>query len=331
MLPAPVRQALAELLDGRSRRDLTGRAQAITEQYREHSGSHGVILAEGDAIAYAAARMPATYAAMVHALQQLALVAPGLQPQSLMDAGCGPGTAAIAALEVYPVLQSLELFDRNKPFLAIARRLLQTSVGGRTITFSTRDITLIDSLPSADIVTAGYVLAELHESDLRKLARLLWWSTGMALIITEPGTPDGFDRLRTIRDVLLAEGAHVAAPCTHHNACPMPGDAWCRVPVRLQRSRDHRALKGGALGYEDEPVAYLALTREPPAARSGHRIVGPPRQSKAQITFLACGSGEIRELQAPARNPEIYRIFKKLDWGDTVQIPIQESGRPIPD
>ncbi len=324
MLPAPVRQGLAELLDGRSRRDLTSRSQAITAQYRQRDGSEGVIHTEDDAIAYAAARMPATFAAMRHALSQMALAAPDMQPLSLLDAGCGPGTAAMAALDVYPALRTLELFDRNRPFLAIARKLLEPCAGGRRMTFSIRDVTSGDGLASADIVTAGYVFAELHEPGLREQARMLWRNARMALVIAEPGTPDGFARIRTIRETLLADGAHVAAPCTHGGPCPMTaGDAWCRTPVRVQRSRDHRMLKAGALGYEDEPVAYLALTREPPAARMSHRIVGPARRSKAEIALTACGDGELRDLRAPARHPDLSRRFRKLDWGDAVQIPIQ--------
>jgi ribosomal protein RSM22 (predicted rRNA methylase) len=224
----------------------------------------------------------------------------------------------MAALDVYPVLQNLELFDRNKPFLAIARKLLEPSAKGRTMTFLTRDVTWGDSLPSADIVTAGYVFAELHESDLRERARMLWWSTGTALVITEPGTPDGFHRLRQIRETLLLEGAHVAAPCTHHNACPMSGDAWCRVPVRLQRSRDHRALKGGALGHEDEPVAYLALTRAPPANRLTARVIAEPAANKAGITIPSCGADGLFDIRVPARDHKKYRQYSKLRWGDAV-------------
>jgi ribosomal protein RSM22 (predicted rRNA methylase) len=313
-----VRAALEALLDGRSRRDLAERSHGISARYREKLNSCGVVRTEADALAYAVARMPATFAAMAHALGATTRACPELSPRSLLDVGCGPGTAAMAALEAFPDLRTLELVDRNAPFLALAKLLLGDAAVGRVVLISALDLTARDAFPPADLVTAGYVLAELREGDLPEMARALWASARQALIVTEPGTPEGFRRLRLVREVLLANGAHVAAPCTHHAPCPMAGDAWCRAPVRVQRSRDHRALKGGALAYEDEPVAYLALTRAPVARVATHRIVGPAQASKIGVSLPACGSNGSSTLHAARRDPEKFKRFRKLDWGDAV-------------
>jgi ribosomal protein RSM22 (predicted rRNA methylase) len=317
-LPASVRQALDALLAGRSRRDLVTRSHDISEHYREKRNSRGAVRDVDDALAYAVARMPATYAAMAHALGELTRAAPELRPTTLLDAGCGPGSAAMAAVEAFPGLRGLDLLDRNLPLLSLAKALLPGVAGERSVAVTTRDATTRDALPPADLVTAGYVLAELREAEARALARALWASARQALVITEPGTPDSFRRLRLIRDDLIAAGAHVAAPCTHHAPCPMAGDAWCRVPVRVQRSRDHRALKGGTLAYEDEPVAYLVLTREPVAWIATHRIVGPAQTSKIGVSLPVCGSNGLTTLHAASRDPEKFKRFRKLDWGDAV-------------
>ena len=59
-LPAELRAALEAKLEGLSRSDATGRAAAISQTYRKGGGS-GAIRTETDALAYALARMPATY------------------------------------------------------------------------------------------------------------------------------------------------------------------------------------------------------------------------------------------------------------------------------
>ncbi len=116
-------------------------------------------------------------------------------------------------------------------------------------------------------MTAGYVLAEIAAPAQEGFVRRLWEAARQALVLIEPGTPDGFARLRAARTALIAAGAHVAAPCTHEAGCPMAGEDWCRFLVRVQRSRDHRLLKQGERPFEDEPYAYLVVMRERPAER----------------------------------------------------------------
>ncbi len=325
-LPEGVRQRLDALLEGRSRRDLAARSAAITTTYRNRRNSSGVVCSAEDALAYAVARMPATHAAMVHALDALARAAPGLSLRSQLDAGCGTGAATIAAHAVWPDIGRFTLLDRSGPFLDLARELTGPIAASADLTISPAELTDASDLPAADLVTAGYVMAELGEGPALALGRRLWAATGEALVITEPGTPDGFARLRALRALLLADGAHVAAPCTHHAPCPMTEGGWCRVPVRVQRSRDHMALKGATLGHEDEPVAYLAVTREPPPARPAHRIVGPASASKIEIALPVCGKDGLSSLTAARRIGEKYKEFRRLDWGDAVWIPEARAG-----
>src|SRR6476659_257617 len=103
-LPAELKAALDARLKGFSRNDAAERSAAISKNYRDGGGS-GAIRSETDALAYALARMPATYAAVTASLNALCEIRPDLAPTSLLDVGAGPGTATWAAGEAFPSLQ----------------------------------------------------------------------------------------------------------------------------------------------------------------------------------------------------------------------------------
>src|SRR6266567_930178 len=109
-LPADLQAALSAKLQGLSRHDTAARAVRISQTYRDGGGSAG-IRSESDALAYAAARMPATYAAVGASLNALCGIRPDFAPQSLLDVGAGPGTASWAAAEAFSSLRSFSLLD----------------------------------------------------------------------------------------------------------------------------------------------------------------------------------------------------------------------------
>src|SRR5882724_9914443 len=105
-LPAELKAALDAKLEGLSRRDTADRAAVISKTYRG-GGNSGTIKSETDALAYALARMPATFAAMAAGLNALCEVRPDFAPTSLLDIGAGPGTATWAATEAFSSLKGL--------------------------------------------------------------------------------------------------------------------------------------------------------------------------------------------------------------------------------
>ena len=89
------------------------RAALISKTYRD-GGNSGAIRSETDALAYALARMPATYAAVTASLNALREIRPDFAPNSLLDVGAGPGTASWAAAEAFPSLQSFHAARRQR-------------------------------------------------------------------------------------------------------------------------------------------------------------------------------------------------------------------------
>src|ERR1700688_3742206 len=123
-LPAELKAALDARLQGLSRSDAAERAALISKTYRDGGGS-GAIRSEADALAYALARMPATYAAVIASLNALAEITPDFAPQNLLDVGAGPGTASWAAAEALSSLQSFTLLDAHDALRALALDLAE--------------------------------------------------------------------------------------------------------------------------------------------------------------------------------------------------------------
>ena len=97
------------------------------------------------------------------------------------------------------------------------------------------------------------------------------------LIIVEPGTPTGWTRILRMRDLLIAAGAHIIAPCPHAFACPLAPPDWCHFAQRVERSKLHRETKQAESPFEDEKFIYLAVSRIAGRQPAGRVIARPQR------------------------------------------------------
>lgn len=307
--------ALARLLEGVARTELATRSAAITARYREGGGSDLAVRDRLDALAYAVARLPATQAAAREALARLSEAAPDLAPRTLLDLGAGCGGATLAALDLFAP-ERATLIDRNPAMLALARELLDEA--GPAVGALSLDLRRLEEAGPADLVTMAYVLVEMGVEEGVALARRAFAQARQALVLVEPGTPAGFERLRAARAALIGDGAHLAAPCPHAFACPVVAPDWRRFSVRVQRSRDHRFVKGADVPYEDEPFMYLALTRAP-VAPQGARLLTTPRRDKRGVTLRVCApDGGLRDVVIPARDAAATRRVRRLGEGDAL-------------
>lgn len=307
-LPPRLTAALDALLEGVARSDLAARARALSAGYRAGAASHG-ITGRADALAYALARGPASFAANAAVLARLAQVMPDFAPATLLDAGAGTGAASWAAQARWPGL-AITMLDANASLRELAQALAQA--GGLNAQVLAGDIHAVPG--KADLVVASYVLAELPLDRIAAIAADLWEAAGQVLVLVEPGTPAGFARIRAARAALIAAGAHVAAPCTHDNGCPLGDPDWCHFSQRLARSRDHMALKSGTVPFEDERYSYVVVTRE--KVSHGARILAPPLQAKPRLTFKLCDADGLRAQFVASRDKDDYRRARKLGWGD---------------
>jgi len=319
-LPAELKAALDAKLRGFSRNDAAERAASISKTYRDGGGS-GTIRFETDALAYALARMPATYAAVTASLNALCEIRPEFAPSTLLDIGAGPGTASWAAAEAFSSLQGFTLLDANDALRKLALDLVSESFRLREAVYERGEArNLLIRAEAADLVVASYMIGEIGEAERAALAALMWEKTRDTLLVVEPGTPAGYGRIIALRGRLIAAGAHVAAPCPHDGKCPLAPPDWCHFIQRLQRSRAHKQVKGAELPFEDEKFAYVALTRDPVAARPS-RVLAQPTVSKVEVTAKLCTEAGVTLVRVPRRAKAHYALARRWCWGDAVVEP----------
>jgi ribosomal protein RSM22 (predicted rRNA methylase) len=316
-LPAELKAALDAKLQGVSRNEAAARSALISKTYCDGGGS-GTIRSETDALAYALARMPATYAAVVASLNALCEVRPDFKPETLLDVGAGPGTASWAAAEAFSSLKSFALLDDNAALRALARDLARGSARLGDLKYQEGEASaLLARSEPADLAIVSYMIGELGEAEQTELADLVWSKTSDTLLIVEPGTPAGTARILALRRRLVAAGAHVAAPCPHDGPCPLSAPDWCHFTQRLPRSRAHMQLKSADVPFEDEKFAYVALTR---AQGTSHpaRVLAQPLAGKAEISAKLCTADGLVIAKIPRRDKTAYPRARRWRWGDAV-------------
>ncbi|HEX7886137.1 MAG TPA: small ribosomal subunit Rsm22 family protein, partial [Phenylobacterium sp.] len=280
-------------------------------------GSAAVIKGRDDALAYALARLPATYAADAMVFAEAQARAPDFAPASLLDAGCGPGGGSWAAAAAWPSLDRVTWFDASAPFLDMAERLAAQAPTPVSRADAQRGDLTAGPFPKADLVLASYALAEIAASAQQSVVERLWTACEGLLALVEPGTPAGYGRILAARDMLIAAGARILAPCPHEAACPLAAPDWCHFSVRLPRSRDHRLAKGAEVPFEDEKFAYLLAARPAVAAApAAGRILSRPKAGKPGIEFKVCGAEGLDRVFVPRRDKPSHARARRLDWGE---------------
>ena len=338
--PSDLRGALDAAVAGIAVRDLATAVERLVGQYRQGfdvraagrpSGSNPsrraggepsepILRSSADVAAYTAYRMPATFAAVRSALTQLAAASPGSRPRTHLDIGGGTGAAVWAAAQVFDSLTSVTVLDQVAEALAMGGRLARHAISPALRTATWRQAGVAGDFPEADLVTMSYVLGELSEPDQRDVVRraaVAGSAEGAAVVIVEPGTPAGYQRVLAARATLIELGLSVAAPCPHQRDCPLPaGRDWCHFAVRVNRSSLHRQIKQAELGYEDEKFSYIAAVRGPVRAAAG-RVLRHPQSRKGLVTLEVCGrDGDTARQLVSKRQGELYRAARDAGWGD---------------
>lgn len=300
---------------------LTAAAADLTHRYRspERDKLQTFMTSDNHRLAYLAVRMPATFAVVKRVLQECKNRAPNFYPQTLCDIGAGPGTATWAALDVFPEITAATLHEKDAGWLQLGKTLMEqsTRLTLKNAVWKETDLVQDNDLGVHDLAVLSYVIGELPIEAMTRLVSQAW-NVSQMLVVIEPGTPHGFERIRLVRDQLIRAGAFMVAPCPHHNKCPMANGDWCHFAVRLERSSLHMAVKDVSMGYEDEKYSYVAFLKSPVALPEA-RILRHPQHHSGHTEFVLCAKGGLEKKTISRRHKDLYKKAKKLEWGDVLE------------
>ncbi|MFA6154292.1 small ribosomal subunit Rsm22 family protein [Mesorhizobium sp.] len=316
-LPAPLRQGVERLLEDIPLASLKQAAKTLSDRYRAELRDGRLHMAQDEAVqAYLATRLPATYAAIRASLDALNEARPDFMPKTLLDIGAGPGTVLWATTDLWPDLEQAVLLEASAAVRKVGQTLTADTIAAQ-ITWLAGDATTdLAELKPADLVTCAYVLDEIVPASLPKLVAQLWQLTADTLLVVEPGTPAGWQRILAARGQLIEAGAHVLAPCPHQAPCPLAPPDWCHFSRRVARSRLHRLAKDADVPWEDEKFIFVAASRQPAPLRSA-RVIAPPRSGSGKVLLKLCQENGIAEEKLfTKRDGELFKTARRLDWGD---------------
>lgn len=315
MLPASILKNIQSLLDStESVKVLKKASKQLTKDYRAQTvQTKRGFSTSAEALAYIAARMPATFAAMENVLSN----APIQNVSSILDLGAGPGTAALAAALRWPSCSKFHLIEGDKYMKDISQQIFLhvPEIAHQGFSFQQSNILELPIKQSYDLVLMSYVLNELSNLDQIRAIEIAWTLAIQGIVIVVPGTPKGYEQLMKARDVVINLGGIIAAPCPHNRACPLQVGDWCHFTTRLSRSSSHRNIKGAALPYEDEKFSYIIALKEFLSQHNG-RIIRKPLKRSGHITLDLCMPNGIQRKTISKRDKLLYKSANSCQWGD---------------
>jgi ribosomal protein RSM22 (predicted rRNA methylase) len=322
-LPADLRLVLSNELAAIPQKSLADAAAHLSRRYRSGNppGEGAFLRSPINVAAYAAYRLPATFAAIYASLDEAGKRRPGWQPRSLLDAGAGPGTVMWAARELWPALEQITLLEREAAMISFGKRLSihARSPALRQAQWQAVDLSGTWQSELHDMVITSYVLGELPPLKREEFLHKLWSLTTGILVIIEPGTPAGFSHIRLARQQLLSAGAHILAPCPHQLPCPMAENDWCHFAQRISRTALQRQVKGADLAYEDEKFSYVAVARSAVLPIRG-RVIRHPQTRPGHIYLELCTPEGLKSSIVTRKERDAFRQARDLDWGDAISL-----------
>lgn len=302
-------QNINKLLSNVSLKKLSSNFERISHAYRNRVDMD--LKTREDALAYLIYRAPATMGVLQEVIQHAPIVT------TVCDVGAAMGVSAL----VFDPSVNITCVEQAKALVEVGKELTD----GLNVVWKKGPMQTVP-FTKHDLFLFSYSLNELPlQEALQALSRA--YAVCQHVVIVEPGTPEGQERVLSYRDHLINEGASLVAPCPHQKKCPLAETKkWCHFSKRIERTKEHRLLKGGSLGYEDEKYSYVVFSKTTKNPETLCRVIGHPQKEKHQVSVDVCMLNGVHKVCAKKRDKELFHSIKKCRWGDSLDSGIIDTG-----
>jgi hypothetical protein len=170
-----------------------------------------------------------------------------------------------------------------------------------------------------ELITAVHVLNELALATADRAALVASWCAQLltpdgTCLLVEPALRETSRALLEVRDVLVAQGLFVVAPCLWQGPCPAlarPRD-WC-----------HDAAPSVAAGRSRVDFSYLAVRPGggPSRDSSLYRVVSDPLPEKGRLRLYGCGpAGRTPLVRLSRDRTPVNAAFEQAVRGEVIAV-----------
>eukprot|EP00977_Amphora_coffeiformis_P014728 scaffold4201_cov178-Amphora_coffeaeformis.AAC.23 len=265
--------ALRERRERERRRIFQNKKYSKQDEKQDHEAPT-LLYGPEQAVASVKHRLHPHFSMTKRVLMESTSLVPSFQPKRVLDFGTGCGSAAAASWDVFgKSLDWFHLIDASKTMREVSETLLKETVSYEEgddaekkadrsmprITTSAHMST--DSDSAFDLCLSSFTMTELPTTSCVLSAAALMYEKlrpGGLLVVLEPGTPDGFANIRTIRNMLLdccpdgEDACQIIAPCTHNGPCPMERNYGNRKERSMARKAFNSNANKSESGEDDE-------------------------------------------------------------------------------
>lgn len=231
-----------------------------------------------------------------------------------IDVGAGPATYTIAWYSYFfnhfKVLPEISLLiEKDIQMKIIAEKVLDFYLPHEEIRISENYSAInFEKLKKSVVLFFGH---SANEMEVEEIFKYIDEIKPKFLIFLEPGTPEVFKHLISLRSLLLLKNYEIHFPCFTQSKCPMQNvkDNWCSqyLHLKFQPEIDKLTQLSGLKRQHSSTCfhVYELMEREKLviSPKTTYRVVQGPLESKGKMSWEVCSQeGKIIELETLTRS-----------------------------